>query len=132
MQKKSFSYRILIIGSNSQEVKYISELIDESFFSSKITLANFENVYDILSSNKFNVILVSINNVNDIEKLHSVEKSTSGTTLIVISDNIIISDPDDLKTTDGNNNVFDYLPKGKLNSLLLSKSILYITEKNKC
>lgn len=132
MQKNSFPYRILIIDGNSQEVNYLSELLHERFLSPEITSANFENVNTILSSNKFDVILVSINHVNDIEILHAVEIKTSGTTLIAISDSIAISDTDYFKATNGNNNVFDYLPKNELNSLLLFKSIVHLTEKNKC
>jgi PAS domain S-box-containing protein len=132
MQKKSFPYRILIINSNLQEVNHISELIHDRFFSPKITTANFENVYIILSSNKFDVILININEPVDIELLYFIEKNTSGTGLIVLSDTITFSDIADLKITDGRNNVFDYLPKSELSSLLLFKSIVYSIEKNKC
>src|SRR4051794_7369180 len=121
MQKNSFPYRILIIDSNLQEVNHISELIHDRFFSPGITTTNFENVYDLLSSNKFDVILMNINHVEEIEKLHSVEKNTTGTVLIVLSDIMTISDISDLKITEGSNNVFDYLPKNELSSLLLFK-----------
>lgn len=132
MQKNSFPYRILIINSDLQEVNHISELIHDRFFSPGITTSNFENVSGILSSHKFDVILININHAEDIEFVYSVEKNTNGTVLIVISDIMIFSDPDNLKVTIGSNNAFDYLPKNELSSLLLFKSIVYTTEKNKC
>lgn len=132
MQKNSFPYRILTISTNLQEVNNISELIHDRFFSPMITVANFENVSGILSSNKFDVILIDINHVEEIELVDSVQKNTTGTVLIVVSDIMAFSDITDLKITPGNNNVFDYLPKEELSSLLLFKSIVYSTEKNKC
>ncbi|WP_163400436.1 PAS domain S-box protein [Flavobacterium fluviatile] len=131
MQKNSFPYRILIIDSNLLEFKYIADLIHERFISAKITEAGFENAYTLLSLNKFDVILVSINQVNEIGKLYVVEKNTSGTTIILISDILTEESFGNLKTTDGNNNIFDYLPKSELSSLWLFKSIVYLSEKNK-
>ncbi len=132
MQKNSFPYRILVINSDVQEVNLISKLIHDRFFSPRIITANFENVSGILSSNKFDVILININYVEDIKLIGSVEKKTGRTALIIISDIMTFPDITDMKITDGNNNVFDYLPKSELSSLLLFKSIVYITEKNKC
>lgn len=132
MQKNSFPYRILLVNDNFEEIKLITDLIYDRFISPKLAEANFENAVAMLSSNKFDVILVSINDIHDIEKLYAVEKNTSGTTLILISDILTDYSFGNLKTTDGNNNIFDYLPKSELSSLLLFKSIVYITEKNKC
>lgn len=129
MQKDSFPYRILIINSDLQEVNHISELIQNRFFSAGITTATFENISGILSSEKFDVILITIHHVEDLELVASVEKHVTGTVLIIISHN---SDITDLKITDGSNNAFDYLPKSELSSLLLFKSIVYSTDKNKC
>jgi PAS domain S-box-containing protein len=130
MQKNSLPYRILTISSDLQEVNHMSELIHNRFSSPGITAANFKNVYSILSSKKFDVILININEAEHIEIVKSIEKSISGTVLIILSD--ILADIDELKITDGSNNIFDYLPKSELSSLLLSKSIVYMTEKNEC
>lgn len=131
MQKKSFPYRILIIDANLQEVNYLSKLIQAKIPSSTISLSNFDDAQTMMSS-KFDVILIAVNHAGEIEKLEPIEKNTTGTILIVISDIMSISDCEALKITAGSNNVFDYLPKNELSSLLLYKSIIYTTEKNNC
>nr|WP_294926199.1 PAS domain S-box protein [uncultured Flavobacterium sp.] len=131
MQKNSFPYHILIIDNNLQEVNHTSKLIQDRFPSSNITSSDFEDAYPMLSS-KFDIILIGVNHVEEIDKINNIEKNTNETILIVLSDIMTISDFADLKITKGSNNVFDYLPKSELSSLLLFKCIGYITEKRKC
>lgn len=132
MQKNFPQYRILINSNDLQEVEHINELIHDRIFSPKITIAaNFKSVCRIISAFKFDVILICINHIdNSIKTLDFIEKNTSKTGVIVISDIETISDIVDSKITDSTN-VFDCLPKSELSSLLLFKSILYTSEKNK-
>lgn len=131
MQKKFPQYRILIISSDVQEIEHISELIHDRIFSPKLTIAeNFKSVSKIIPAFKFDVILIYINHIDSIKTLDFIENNTSRTGVIVISDIETISDIVESKNTDSTN-VFDCLPKSELSSLLLFKTILYTSEKNK-
>lgn len=132
MQKNSFPYRILIIDDNPQGIKLINEWIHEWFCPPEISTSNFNDVTEIITSGKFDVIIIAAEHHSQIEVINSVEKRTKGTVIIIISDIITISDNADLQITAGSSNMIDYLPKNELSSLLLCKSILYTTEKNKC
>lgn len=133
MQKNFPQYRILIISSDVQEIEHMSELIHDRISSPKITIAgNFKSVCKTISAFKFDVILVGINHIDSgIEILDFIEKNTSRVGVIVISDITTISDIVDSKNADNGANVFDYLPKSELSSLLLFKSVIYISEKTK-
>ena len=133
MQKNFPQYRILIISSDVQEIEHMSELIHDRISSPKITIAtNFKSVCKMISAFKFDVILVCINHTDSgIEILDFIEKNISRAGVIVISDIMAISEIVDSKNADNSANVFDYLPKSELSSLLLFKSVIYISEKNK-
>lgn len=132
MLKKTFLCRILLVGSNIEEIGHVSELIHDRILSPKITVTpSFENVFNIISSFKFDIILININDGdNGIEILEFIEKNADRTGVIVISDVSSIWEIVDSKNRDSRN-IFDYLPKSELSSLLLFKSIVYINEKNK-
>ncbi|EJL61169.1 PAS domain S-box protein [Flavobacterium sp. CF136] len=133
MQKNFPQYRILIFSSDVQEIEHMSELIHDRISSPKITIAaNFKSVCKIISAFNFDVILVCINHTDSgIEILDFIEKNISRAGVIVISDIMAISEIVDSKNADNSANVFDYLPKSELSSLLLFKSVIYISEKNK-
>ncbi|WP_163411352.1 PAS domain S-box protein [Flavobacterium ajazii] len=131
MQKNSFPYRILIIDDNPQRIKLVNEWIHDWFYSPEISTANFKNVIEIITVGKSDIILIAAERKSQIDTIRTIEKSINGTVIIVISDSITISDSADLQITPGSNNMLDFLPKKELTSLLLYKSILYTTEKNK-
>lgn len=132
MQKNSFPYRILIIDDNLQYIKFINERIHDWFHSPEISTADFQNFTPIITSLKFDVVLIIAEHQSQIETINSVEKKVRGTVIIVISDIITMLDNSALRITPGSNNMLDLLPKNELTSLLLCKSILFTTEKNKC
>ncbi|MEL1254518.1 PAS domain S-box protein [Flavobacterium sp. DGU38] len=132
MQKNSFPYRILIIDDNLQYIKFINERIHDWFHSPEISTADFQNFTPIITSLKFDVVLIIAEHQSQIETINSVEKKVRGTVIIVISDIITMLDNAALRITPGSNNMLDLLPKNELTSLLLCKSILFTTEKNKC
>lgn len=132
MHKNFPQYRILVISSDVQDIEHLSELIHDRISSPKLTIAeNFKSVCKIIPAFKFDVILICINHIdNSIKTLDFIEKNISRTGIIVVSDGEAISDIIDSKIIDSTN-VFDCLPKSELSSLLLFKSIIYTSEKNK-
>ncbi|PXY46003.1 PAS domain-containing protein [Flavobacterium hydrophilum] len=131
MQKKSITCRILLMG-NVQDVNNIKELLHDRIIAPKITATyDFKIGFDMILSFKYDIILININHIEDIEILDSIEKNISDAGVIIISDIPSISEIIDLKNTNKSSIVFDYLPKTELTSFLILKSITYINEINK-